>query len=65
MTEPKDRHTTPRRPIGIEKDDWDELADVVGTRNRAELIRRLVKAFLKRPGVKMPTRAEFEGKPKS
>jgi hypothetical protein len=65
MTEPGDRHTTPRRPIGIEKADWDELGDVVGDRNRADLVRRMVRAFLKRPGAKMPTRAEFETKPKA
>ena len=62
MTSANERRKTTRRQIGIDDPDWDELADIVGAGNRSEVIRNLVRAFLKRPGVKMPTRAQYDAK---
>lgn len=60
MTGPNARRITKRRQIGIDDTDWDELGDLVGDGNRSDLVRTLVRAFLRRPGVKMPTRAQYE-----
>jgi len=54
-----DRHTTPRRPVSL-GEEWAELGQVVGDRNRSEVIRQLVRAFLKKPGAKMPKRSDYE-----
>lgn len=54
-----DRHTTPRRPVSL-GEEWAELGQLVGDRNRSEVIRQLVRAFLKKPGAKMPKRSDYE-----
>ncbi|MFI5938025.1 hypothetical protein [Actinoplanes sp. NPDC051494] len=58
--QPADRHVRKRRPIGLDDEDWKELGAVVGDKQRSELVRQLVRAFLKRPGVKIPRRKDYE-----
>ena len=41
-------------------DEWEELGRLVGDGNRSKVVRQLVRAFLKRPGVKMPRRKDYE-----
>lgn len=55
-----DRHATPRRPIGIPNDEWDDLGKLVGERNRSEVVRQFVRALLRRPGVRMPKPTDFK-----
>jgi hypothetical protein len=57
----KDRHK-PRVSIASADEDglWAELGKVVGDNNRSEVTRQLWAAFLKRPGVKIPRRADYE-----
>ncbi len=56
----EDRHRLTRHSIGFEDADWDELLAVTGTpEERHEVIRRMVSAFLKRPGVKIPRRKDY------
>lgn len=59
-----DRHITPRRQTGIDDPDWDELGRIVGDRNRSAVVAQLVRAFLKRPGARMPKRSDYEPKVK-
>ncbi|HEY6115952.1 MAG TPA: hypothetical protein VI172_08340 [Candidatus Dormibacteraeota bacterium] len=62
MTErSKDRHK-PRATIASADDDglWTELGQVVGENRRSEVTRQLWAAFLKRPGVKIPRRRDYE-----
>lgn len=55
-----DRHAQHRHMIGFDDDVWEELGRVVGgDPERGEVIRRLVAAFLKRPGAKMPRRSNY------
>lgn len=58
----KDRHK-PRATIADMEDEWRELGEVVGDGNRSEVVRQLVRAFLKRPGAKIPRRSDYEPKP--
>ena len=47
--------------VGFDDADWTELGEVVGgDPERGEVIRRLVAAFLGRPGVRMPRRRHYE-----
>lgn len=47
--------------VGFDDADWEELGQVVGgDPERGDVIRRLVTAFLKRPGAKMPRRKDYE-----
>jgi len=55
-----DRHRTPRRPIGVPDDEWDELGRLVGDRNRSDVVRSFIRALLRRPGARMPRPADFE-----
>ena len=55
----KDRHK-PRATIADMSDEWEELGRLVGDGNRSKVVRQLVRAFLKRPGVKMPRRKDYE-----
>jgi metal-responsive CopG/Arc/MetJ family transcriptional regulator len=55
-----DRHKTDRHVFSLEEEDWDELGRIVGDRQRSELVRRLVRAFLRRPDVRMPRRSDYE-----
>lgn len=50
----KDTHTT-NRVIRM-GDEWEELAAVVGPRQRAALIRDLIRWWLRKPGAKLPPR---------
>lgn len=50
------RHTTPRRQIGIAGDQWERLKKLVGERGRGEVIRALVAWYLREPGAKLPER---------
>lgn len=61
MTE-RDRHTTPRYAIGVPKDEWDDFGALVGDRNRSEVVRRAIRALLRRPGARMPKPSDFEPK---
>lgn len=47
----KDTHTT-NRVVRIPDRDWEELAEHVGERGRAELFRDFVAWYLHRPGAK-------------
>ncbi|MFG3228138.1 hypothetical protein ACGF07_25600 [Kitasatospora sp. NPDC048194] len=51
----KDSHTT-NRVVRIGDDDWKDLGERAGERNRAEIIRALVAWYLRRPGAKLPER---------
>jgi metal-responsive CopG/Arc/MetJ family transcriptional regulator len=57
------RHTTPRRVVSIPDDEWDDLGELVGKRNRSEVVRAMVRAFLARKGARMPRRSDYEPKP--
>lgn len=57
------RHTTPRRVVSIPDDEWADLGDLVGARNRSEVVRAMVRAFLGRKGARMPRRSDYEPKP--
>jgi hypothetical protein len=54
----KDTHT-PNRVIRM-GEEWDELAEVAGPRQRALLINDLVRWWLRKPGAKMPPRPPIE-----
>nr|WP_221374531.1 hypothetical protein [Actinoplanes polyasparticus] len=57
----EDRHAMHRHMVGFDDADWEELGQVVGgDPERGDVIRRLVAAFLKRPGAKMPRRKDYE-----
>jgi hypothetical protein len=57
----EDRHAWHRHFVGFDDADWEELGRVVGgDPERGEVIRRMVRAFLKRPGVKIPRRSDYE-----
>jgi hypothetical protein len=53
---PNKRRITPRRQIALAGDLWDRLGDLVGDRNRSEVIRSLVAWYLREPGAKLPER---------
>jgi hypothetical protein len=50
----KDTHT-PNRVIRI-GDEWDELGDAAGKYKRTEVIRQLIRWYLRYPGAKLPER---------
>lgn len=50
----KDTHTT-NRVVRL-GDEWEELGEVAGHRQRAAVIRQLVRWYLRRPGAKLPER---------
>jgi hypothetical protein len=57
----EDRHALHRHMVGFDDADWDELGLIVGgDPERGEVVRRLVRAFLKRPGAKIPRRTDYE-----
>lgn len=58
----KDSHTT-NRVVRIDDDDWSDLGERAGERNRAETIRGLVAWYLRRPGAKLPERPPAPKRP--
>jgi hypothetical protein len=50
----KDTHTV-NRVVRL-GEEWDKLAEVAGARKRAEVIRQLVRWYLRYPGAKLPER---------
>lgn len=40
------------------REEWDDLAEAVGERKRASIIRELIQWYLRYPGVKTPARPE-------
>jgi hypothetical protein len=55
----KDRHK-PRATIAGAEDLWRELGEVVGDGNRSKVVRQMIAAFLRKPGVKIPRRSDYE-----
>lgn len=55
MSRTKPTHTT-NRVVRIPDDEWDDFGAAAGTRNRAQVIRDLVRWYLRRPGAKLPER---------
>lgn len=57
----KDRHSH-RVSIGVPKRDWLELEAILDGHadDRSELVRKMIAAFLKRPGVKIPRLKDYE-----
>jgi hypothetical protein len=53
----KDTHTT-NRVIRVPDDDWADLGELVGDRQRAQTIRAFIEWFLQRPGADLPARPE-------
>jgi hypothetical protein len=51
----KETHTT-NRVVRIDDSDWADLGAAAGERNRANVIRELVRWYLRRPGAKLPER---------
>jgi hypothetical protein len=56
VSKAKDTHTT-NRVVRL-GDEWEELGAVAGIRRRAEVIRQLVRWYLRYPGAKLPERPE-------
>lgn len=50
----KDTHTT-NRVVRL-GEEWDDLGEAAGVRKRAEVIRQLVRWYLRYPGAKLPER---------
>jgi hypothetical protein len=59
-----DRHATPRHPVGMPQDEWDEFGELVGDRNRSAVLRKAVRALLGKPGARMPKRSDYQPKVK-
>lgn len=53
-----DRHRTARHVISVEDDLWTEFGEAVGERGRSEVIRELIRAYLRKPGASMPKRPD-------
>jgi hypothetical protein len=51
----RDTHTT-NRVVRINDDDWNDLGERAGERGRAQVIRTLLRWYLRRPGAKLPER---------
>jgi hypothetical protein len=49
----KDTHTT-NRVIRVPDDDWTDLGELVGERQRAHTIREFIAWYLGRPGAELP-----------
>lgn len=54
VSKAKDTHTT-NRVVRL-GDEWEELGEAAGVRRRAEVIRQLVRWYLRYPGAKLPER---------
>lgn len=54
VSKAKDTHTT-NRVVRL-GDEWEELGEAAGERNRATVIRQLVRWYLRYPGAKLPER---------
>lgn len=59
MSRAKETHTT-NRVVRIDDADWTDLGAAAGERNRAQVIRELVRWYLRRPGAKLPDRPPRE-----
>ncbi len=56
-----DRHKLHRHSVGYEDADWAELIELTKDGDEAhDVLRRLLRAFLKRPGAKMPQRKTYD-----
>jgi hypothetical protein len=51
-----DRHVKLRRLITVGEDLWHPFGEAVGDKNRAEVIRRFIAWYLRRPGATLPQR---------
>jgi len=51
----KPTHTT-NRVVRIADEDWDDLGERAGLRNRAAVLRALIAWYLRRPGAELPER---------
>ncbi len=61
----EDRHALRRHMVGFDDADWDDFGKLVGgDPERGEVLRRIVRALLGRPGAKMPRRRDYEDKKK-
>lgn len=56
----EDRHVRPRRFIGVDDQDWDDFGEMVGDKERHDLVRQFIAAMIGRPGAKMPRRRDYE-----
>jgi len=64
---PAPRSAVPRPPTGetpiqhtrVDQDDWDDLESAVG-RQRARIVRDLIRWYLRRPGAALPERPSRE-----
>lgn len=59
MSRAKETHTT-NRVLRIPDDEWNDLGTAAGVRNRTQVIRDLVRWYLRRPGAKLPERPPRE-----
>lgn len=55
MTPAPETHTNPKQ-IRIPDDDWSDLEQVAGRRQRAAIVVQLIRWYLRRPGAKLPVR---------
>jgi hypothetical protein len=55
----KPTHTR-ARPVRIPDEDWADFGELVGERERSQLIREFVAWYLRRPKAKLPTRPSVE-----
>jgi hypothetical protein len=62
MPDEGDRHLVPKHTIRTEQDLWDEFGEIVRRKgdSRSDVISQMIAAFLKRPGVKIPRRSDYE-----
>lgn len=51
-----DRHTTPRRVISVGDGPWAKFGEIVGERNRSDVIRQFIDWYVREPGAKFPDR---------
>lgn len=56
-----DYHGFRTPPISVSRDDWDRFKDLVGSRQRAEILRAFISWYVGRPGAKMPRRPKPPG----
>lgn len=60
----KDTHTT-NRVVRVPDNDWADLGERAGERNRAEVIRALIAWYLRREGAELPARPTTPQQPKA
>lgn len=62
MSDEGDRHKLPNYTVRMDRDDWKEFGEVVARKGegRSEVVARMVRAFLKRPGVTIPRLKDYE-----